>query len=62
MEGWKGKLPCSSPKRPKARGLAQNGGPPGWPEASDPAEVFLHLNSYNMTVVLGPGSFLCASL
>jgi hypothetical protein len=24
-------------KRPKARGLAQHGGPPGWLEESDPA-------------------------
>ncbi len=29
--------------RPKARGLAQHGGPPGWLEESDPAGVILYL-------------------
>jgi hypothetical protein len=27
---------CSYAMRPKARGLAQHGGPPGWLEESDP--------------------------
>jgi hypothetical protein len=27
--------------RPKARGLGQHGGPPGWLEESDPAGVIL---------------------
>ena len=30
------------PMRPKARGLAQHGGPPGWLEESDPAGVILY--------------------
>ncbi len=29
------------PMRPKARGLGQYGGPPGWLEESDPAGVIL---------------------
>ncbi len=29
--------------RPKARGLAQHGGPPGWLEESDPTGVFLYV-------------------
>jgi hypothetical protein len=29
--------------RPKARGLAQHGGPPGWQEESDPAGVILYM-------------------
>jgi hypothetical protein len=29
--------------RPKARRLAQHGGPPGWLEESDPAGVILHV-------------------
>ncbi len=29
--------------RLKARGLAQNGGPPGWLEESDPAGVILYV-------------------
>jgi hypothetical protein len=29
--------------RPKARGLAQHGGPPGWLEESDPAGVILYV-------------------
>ncbi len=29
--------------RPKARGLAQHGGPPGWLEESDPAVVILYV-------------------
>ncbi len=29
--------------RPKARGLAQNGGPSGCPEESDPADVILYV-------------------
>jgi hypothetical protein len=29
--------------RPKARGLAQHGGPPGWLEKSDPEGVILYL-------------------
>jgi hypothetical protein len=29
--------------RSKARGLAQNGGPPGWMEESDPAGVILYV-------------------
>jgi hypothetical protein len=29
--------------RPKARGLDQNGGPPGWLEESDPAGVILNV-------------------
>ena len=29
--------------RPKARGLAQHGGPPGWLEESDPADVILYV-------------------
>jgi hypothetical protein len=28
---------------PKARGLAQHGGPPGWLEESDPAGVILYV-------------------
>jgi hypothetical protein len=28
---------CSYTMRPKARGLAKHGGPPGWLEESDPA-------------------------
>jgi hypothetical protein len=28
-----------SSRRPKARGLAQHGGPPGWLEESDPCRV-----------------------
>ncbi len=32
-----------SPIRPKARGLAQNGGLPGWLEDSDPAGVILYV-------------------
>ncbi len=28
--------------RPKARGLAQRGGPPGWLEENDPAGVILY--------------------
>jgi hypothetical protein len=31
------------PVRPKARGLAQHGGPPGWLEESDPAGVILYV-------------------
>jgi hypothetical protein len=31
--------------RPKARGLAQHGGPLGWLEESDPAGVTLHVIS-----------------
>jgi hypothetical protein len=31
------------PMRPKARVLAQNGGPPGWLEESDPAGVILYV-------------------
>jgi hypothetical protein len=31
------------PLRPKARGLAQHDGPPGWLEESDPAGVFLYV-------------------
>ncbi len=34
--------------RPKARGLAQHGGPPGWLEKSDPAGVVLYvMTGYN---------------
>ncbi len=29
--------------RPKARGLAQHGGTPGWLEESDPAGVIMYL-------------------
>ncbi len=29
--------------RPKTRGLAQHGGPPGWLEESDPAGVILYV-------------------
>jgi hypothetical protein len=29
--------------RPKARGLTQHGGPPGWLEESDPAGVILYV-------------------
>ncbi len=29
--------------RPKARGLAQHGGPPGWLEESDKASVILYV-------------------
>jgi hypothetical protein len=29
--------------RPKARGLGQHGGPPGWLEESDPAGVSLYV-------------------
>jgi hypothetical protein len=29
--------------RPKARGLVQHGGPPGWLEKSDPAGVILYV-------------------
>jgi hypothetical protein len=29
--------------RPKARGLAQHGGPPGWLEESDPAGMILYV-------------------
>jgi hypothetical protein len=29
--------------RPKARGLAQHGSPPGWLEESDPAGVILYV-------------------
>jgi hypothetical protein len=29
--------------RPKARGLAQHGGPPGWVEKSDPASVISYV-------------------
>ncbi len=29
--------------RPKARGLVQHGGPPGWLEESDPAGVILYV-------------------
>jgi hypothetical protein len=29
--------------RPKARGLAQHGGPPGWLEESDPAGFILYV-------------------
>ncbi len=29
--------------RPKARGLVQYGGPPGWLKESDPADVILYL-------------------
>jgi hypothetical protein len=43
MDWWKGKLSCSSPKRPKTIGLAQNSGPPCWPEANDPAGVILYV-------------------
>jgi hypothetical protein len=32
-----------NPKRPKARGLAQHGGPPGWLEDSDPGGVILNV-------------------
>ncbi len=32
-----------SPMRPEARGLVQHGGPPGWPEESDPAGVILYV-------------------
>jgi hypothetical protein len=31
------------PMRPIARGLVQHGGPPGWPEESDPAGVILYV-------------------
>jgi hypothetical protein len=33
----------SQPMRPKARGLAHHGGPPGWLEESDPAGVILYV-------------------
>jgi hypothetical protein len=33
----------SPTRRPKARGLAQPGGPPGWLEESDPAGVILYV-------------------
>ena len=29
--------------KPKARGLVQHGGPPGWLEVSDPASVILYV-------------------
>jgi hypothetical protein len=32
----------SQKKRPKARGLARHGAPPGWLEMSDPAGVILY--------------------
>jgi hypothetical protein len=35
--------PRAHPMRPKARGLAQHGGPPGWLQKSDPAGVILHV-------------------
>jgi hypothetical protein len=31
------------PMRPKARGLAQHGGPPGWLKESDPVGVILYV-------------------
>ncbi len=39
--------------RPKARGLAQQGGPPGWLEESDPAGVILYAmdRSYHLPTV-----------
>jgi hypothetical protein len=56
-------IPMSWPMRPKARGLAQHGGPPGWLEESDPAGCdFLHdgrsmppaLTDYTTCPGLGP--------
>jgi hypothetical protein len=34
--------------RPKAIGLAQHGGPPGWLEESDPAGVILYVMEYRL--------------
>jgi hypothetical protein len=39
----KGCIVLSVPIRPKARGLAQHGGPPGCLEESDPAGVILYV-------------------
>ncbi len=38
QQGWR-----YAPKRPKARGLAQHGGPPGWLEESNQAGVILYV-------------------
>jgi hypothetical protein len=34
---------CQPPMRPKARGLVQHGGSPGWLEESDPAGVIKYV-------------------
>jgi hypothetical protein len=40
------------PKRPKARGLAQHGSPPGWLEEIDPAGVFVRTVPFALTGAL----------
>jgi hypothetical protein len=42
--------------RPKARGLAQHGGPPGWLEGSDPAGCDLLRDGRSMPPALTQGT------
>ncbi len=43
--------------KPKARGLVQHGGSPGWLEVSDPASVILYVMdvSYRLTFLYRTG-------
>jgi hypothetical protein len=41
--------------RPKARGLAHHGGPPGWLEESDPAGVILYCDGRAVLTALPYG-------